>query len=101
MNSYYVYILECSDRTYYTGVTNNLNRRLAEHKSGAEPGSYTYIRRPIELVYYEEFNDINNAILLEKRIKGWSRKKKEALINDNFEELVRLSNLKNKSKSIM
>lgn len=98
MKSYYVYILKCSDGTYYTGVTNDLNRRLAEHKSGAIPGSYTHVRKPLELVYYDEFNDINNAILWEKRIKGWSRKKKEALINDNFEELVRLSNLKNNSK---
>jgi putative endonuclease len=94
MKSYYVYILKCSDGTYYTGVTNDLSRRLAEHKSGAIPGSYTHVRRPVELVFYDELNDINNAILLEKRIKGWSRKKKEALIEENFEELVRLSNFK-------
>jgi putative endonuclease len=98
MNCYYVYILQCSDGTYYTGVTNNINRRLTEHNSGAIPGSFTHSRRPLELVFYEEFSDINNAILLEKRIKGWSRKKKEALIEENFEELKRLSNLKNSSK---
>jgi putative endonuclease len=98
MKSYYVYILKCSDDTYYTGVTNNINRRLAEHKSGAIPGSYTHSRRPLELVFHEEFNDINNAIVMEKRIKGWSRKKKEALIEENFEELKRLSNFKNSSK---
>jgi len=95
MKNYYVYILKCSDGTYYTGVTNNINRRLAEHNSGAIPGSYTHSRRPLELMFHEEFNDINNAILLEKRIKGWSRKKKEALIEENFDELKRLSNLKN------
>jgi len=100
MKNYYVYILKCSDDTYYTGVTNNLNRRFAEHASGAIPGSYTHSRRPVEIVFYEEFNDINNAILLEKRIKGWSRKKKEALIKEDFNELVRLSNLKNNNKKI-
>lgn len=98
MKSYYVYILKCSDGSYYTGVTNNLERRLAEHQSGAVPGSYTHVRRPVDLVFYEEFNEVNNAILMEKRIKGWSRKKKEALINEDFEELVRLSNLKNKNR---
>jgi putative endonuclease len=98
MNCYYVYILKCSDGTYYTGVTNNINRRLTEHNSGAIPGSYTHSGRPLDLVFYEEFSDINNAILLEKRIKGWSRKKKEALIKENFDELKRLSNLKNSSK---
>ncbi|HKK61719.1 MAG TPA: hypothetical protein VJ951_04115, partial [Bacteroidales bacterium] len=56
--------------------------------------SYTYSRRPVKIVFYETFQNPNDAILWEKRIKGWSRKKKEALINGDFEELKRLSNIK-------
>ncbi len=98
MKIYYVYILKCSDDSYYTGITNNLTRRLTEHNSGLDTSSYTYSRRPLKLAFYAEFNDPTNAIMLEKRIKGWSRKKKEALINEDYNELVRLSNLKNNSK---
>jgi len=98
MKIYYVYILKCSDDSYYTGITNNINRRFAEHNSSLDPSSYTSKRRPLKLVFYSEFNDVTNAILFEKRIKGWSRKKKEALINEDYNELVRLSNLKNNKK---
>ena len=79
MKNYFVYILECSDKSYYTGVTNNLEKRLAEHKSDNIKG-YTSTRLPIKLVYSVSINDINEAIRLEKQIKGWSRKKKEALM---------------------
>ncbi|WP_262150034.1 GIY-YIG nuclease family protein [Chryseobacterium foetidum] len=87
---YYVYIVKCSDNSYYTGVTNDLERRINEHNDGNKPESYTYKRRLVELVFYYEFNDINQAIEFEKQVKGWSRKKKEAIINDNWEfpELV-------------
>ncbi len=97
---YYVYILKCSDQSYYTGITNNLNKRFSEHQEGYYVDSYTYSRRPLELVFYSEFTDPNNAIEIEKRIKKWSRKKKEALINGDFETLVYLSNLKNSLKKI-
>ena len=98
MKIYYVYILQCSDGSYYTGITNDLDRRIAEHKSGIDPSAYTFKKRPLTLAYYAEFNNPENAITFEKQIKGWSRKKKEALINENYDELVRLSNLKNNSK---
>ena len=65
----YIYILKCSDNTYYTGVTSNLDKRIIEHQCGKHPESYTYKRRPIQLVFYAEFTDINLAIQSEKQIK--------------------------------
>ena len=78
MKQYFVYILKCSDNSYYTGITSDLEGRLVKHQSGYYPESYTHTRRPIELVFYTEFNDVEQAISFEKRVKGWSRKKKEA-----------------------
>lgn len=96
MKFYYVYILKCSDNSYYVGITNNFERRIIEHNEGYDSKSYTFKRRPLELVYLKTFNDSNQAILFEKQIKGWSRKKKEALINDNCEVLPELSMNKEK-----
>ena len=90
----YVYILKCSDNSYYTGVTSNLTKRLFEHKSGRYIGSYTSNRRPVDLVYYAEFTDISIAIDFEKKIKKWSRAKKEALINEEYEKLPNLAKKK-------
>jgi len=98
MRNYYVYILKCSDQSYYTGVTNNLEKRFAEHQSGFIKG-YTSTRLPIKLVYSVSINDINEAIRFEKQIKGWSRKKKEALMRGDFDDLVQLSKSKTKNKS--
>jgi len=89
-----VYILKCSDGTYYTGVTSKLNQRLVEHETGKHFNSYTYFRRPIELVFYCEFTDINVAIDKEKQIKKWSKAKKEALINNEFHLLPNLAKKK-------
>jgi len=91
LHNYSVYILECSDGSYYTGVTNNLERRLWEHNTGFNIGCYTYTRRPLILRYYEMTKYINQAILREKQLKGWSRKKKEALFKEDWNELIRLS----------
>lgn len=91
MKTYYVYIIKCSDNTYYTGITNDLQRRFIEHQSGENENSYTFKRRPLQLVYYSEFSDVNTAIAKEKQIKKWSRKKKEALIKENYERLTLLS----------
>ncbi|RXM38608.1 hypothetical protein BOQ62_16175 [Chryseobacterium sp. CH21] len=91
MKIYYVYIVKCSDNSYYTGFTNDLERRINEHNDGLNPESYTYTRKPVELVFYLEFNDAAQAISFEKQIKGWSRKKKEAIINDNWDLLPMLS----------
>lgn len=94
MKIYYVYILKCSDNTYYTGFTSDLSKRVLEHKSGKHLDSYTYSRRPIELVYYAEFTNVEIAIETEKQIKKWSRSKKEALINNQFQKLPNLAKKK-------
>ena len=94
-HNYYVYIVECSDKSYYTSVTNDLERRLWEHQTGFNNSSYTFKRRPVILKYVERFQDIMQAIAWEKQIKGWTRKKKEALFIEDWEEIKRLA----KSKS--
>ena len=94
MNKYFVYILQCSNNSFYTGITNNIEKRIQEHQTGINKKCYTYSKRPVKLVYYEVFQNPNEAISKEKQIKGWSRKKKQALIDNDFEELKRLSNLK-------
>lgn len=90
----YVYILKCADDTYYTGVTSNLERRIIEHQTGKYQNSYTSTRRPLELVFYCEFTDINIAIEKEKQIKKWSQAKKEALISGNYDALPNLAKKK-------
>ncbi len=87
MKQYYVYILECSDGTYYTGVTNNYRRRLQEHEQGIHSDSYTAKRLPFQLAYLETFRDIRKAIAREKQLKTWSRAKKDALIIKNIDQL--------------
>ncbi len=91
MKSYYVYILKCNDKSYYTGITNNLEERIQQHQSGYVKTCYTFRRRPLELVYSIQMQDINQAIALEKQIKGWTRKKKEAFINEEWNKLKLLS----------
>ena len=90
-HDYFVYILLCSDGTYYTGVTNDYERRLEEHQSGYNPKSYTHSRRPIKLKLIEQFHDIDSAILREKQLKKWSKAKKQALIEQNEDFLADLS----------
>jgi len=97
MKQLYVYILECSDKSYYTGVTNNPEKRLQEHNRGIITTSYTYTRRPVKIMYVESFTNFNLAIEWEKRIKKWSRKKKEALIDGNWEKLKKFSECMNDS----
>jgi putative endonuclease len=88
---YYVYIIQCKDSSYYTGVTNNIERRLWEHETGFNPTCYTFDRRPVELKYCERHENIMDAIAWEKQLKGWSRKKKEALFKEDWEEIKRLA----------
>ena len=90
---YYVYIVQCSDGFYYTGVTNDIEKRVNEHNCGLVEG-FTSKRLPVRLVYGQSFQQIEDAISAEKQLKGWSRKKKEALIKGDFEELVALSKSK-------
>jgi tRNA/rRNA methyltransferase len=88
--SFYVYILRCADGSYYVGHTDDLERRLAAHQNG-EISGYTSSRRPVELVFAEEFASRDEAFLRERQIKGWSRRKKEALIRRDWNTLGRLS----------
>ena len=87
----FVYIIECSDKSYYVGVTNNIERRIVEHNLGLDIKSYTYNKRPVILKFCEEFEDPVQAITLEKKLKGWNRKKKEALFKGNWEEIKKLT----------
>jgi len=91
MKLYFVYILKCTDGIYYTGVTSRLDERLSEHQAGVDSSLYTHKRRPVILVYTAEFQYVEEAIQFEKQIKGWTRKKKDALIKGNICELKSLS----------
>ena len=87
----YLYILRCSDASYYVGTTrSSLDQRLAEHQAGTF-GGYTARRRPVELVFSEGFVRIEDAIAAERQVKGWRREKKEALIRGDFAALPALS----------
>jgi putative endonuclease len=94
----WLYILRCADGSYYTGSTNNLPLRLAQHKAG-EGNAYTRCRLPLELVYSQEFSSEHEAFLRERQVKGWSRAKKEALIRGDFEALIKLSKSHSSSHS--
>jgi putative endonuclease len=85
--SYIVYILLCSDGSYYTGSTDDIQRRLFEHQEGLSPTAYTFQRRPVRLVWIEEVETLDDALLHEHQIKGWSRAKKEALIRGDFDAI--------------
>ena len=85
-----MYILQCCDGSYYTGSTTNLELRLLQHQCG-EGANHTKKRLPVTLVYFEEYERIDEAFYREKQVQGWSRKKKEALINGNPELLPKLA----------
>jgi len=90
MKTGFVYILECADGSYYTGVTSNPEGRLWEHQNGKIKG-FTHSRRPVSMVWCSDEMDISTAIENEKRIKGWRREKKEAIINNRWDKLPELS----------
>lgn len=91
-----MYIFECADGSYYTGSTKNLELRLAQHQAG-EGARHTARRLLVSLVYYEEFARIDEAFFREKQVQGWSRKKKEALMQDRIEDLKRLAECRNET----
>lgn len=96
MSQGFMYILKCSDNSYYPGSTVDLEKRINEHFEGMGP-NYTKSRRPVILVYYEIFDKIKDAARREKQIKGWSRAKKELLIKGLLDELIIISNSKKSS----
>ena len=92
----YVYILRCADGSYYVGKTQaGIERRIAEHNDGTH-GGYTARRRPVELLWHQEFDAYTDAIAAERRLKGWSRAKKKALIAGDFDRLRSLAKRKGK-----
>ncbi|MBP5601354.1 MAG: GIY-YIG nuclease family protein [Treponema sp.] len=86
----YMYILKCNDNSYYVGSTDNLTLRIEEHNKG-EGAAYTKNRLPVQLVYYEECFNIKEAFIREHQVKGWSRKKKEALMKEDVKSLKKFS----------
>jgi len=88
--SFWVYILQCSDNSYYTGHTDNLEERIAEHQAG-EIAGYTSGRRPVKLVLSQEFSTREEALACERQVKGWRRSKKEAMIQGDWNEVTRLA----------
>ena len=85
-------MLRCADDSFYVGSATgeDLDRRIAQHQAGVFPG-YTYTRRPVELVWSEHFGRIADAIAVERKLKGWSRAKKEALIRGDWSGVRKLS----------
>ncbi len=90
-HSYTTYILECSDGSYYVGVTNDVESRLIQHNIGEDKKAYTFKRRPVKLVFAEHFPNVEDAIAFEKQVKGWRREKKEALIRRDWDALPELA----------
>jgi putative endonuclease len=98
VNGAYMYILSCSDGSYYTGTARSgLEQRVAQHNDGTY-GGYTATRRPVALVFSEWFDQITDAIAAERQVKGWSRAKKEALIRGDFGRLHELSKRRKSSR---
>jgi predicted GIY-YIG superfamily endonuclease len=87
---FWMYIVRCADDSYYVGHTEDLEKRLAMHQDGTLRG-YTAKRRPVTLIYAEVFDSRDEAFHRERQVKGWSRAKKEALANNDWQTLRRLS----------
>ena len=94
--AFWLYMLKCADGSFYVGRTDDLEARLTQHVAGSGD-SYTTARRPVQLVYAAEFPSREEAITRERQIKGWSRKKKEALCRDDWKEISRLARNRNSS----
>lgn len=97
MKYYYVYMVQCSDGKIYTGLTNNLERRIKEHNCGLNGNAFTASRRPVKLIFHQEFIKFEQAEYFEKKIKKWSRAKKVAMANGEWDLLPLLAECKNES----
>jgi putative endonuclease len=88
---YYFYILRCSDNTLYSGQTNNLEERVKIHNTdNSKSAKYTKYRRPVKLIYFEEYQTLQEAMKREHQVKKWTKIKKEALVNNDLELLRKL-----------
>jgi predicted GIY-YIG superfamily endonuclease len=88
--AFFAYLLRCNDGSYYAGHTDDIDLRMAQHQTGAL-GGYTSTRRPVVLVWADSFLTRDEAFAAERRIKGWSRAKKEALIAGDWERISELA----------
>ena len=86
MEDFFVYILQCSDRSYYVGHTDDIEKRISEHRLKTH-NCYTSTRLPVELVFCQQFFSRVEALEAERKIKPWSRKKKEALISGDWDKV--------------
>ena len=98
MHRYFVYMLLCADGKYYAGMTNDLARRISEHEGGADRSAFTFPRRPVKVVYSQEFQWVQHAIAWEKQLKRWSAAKKAALVNGDFDAVHELAKCVNATR---
>ena len=95
-NHFYLYILRCVDGAYYVGHTDNIEQRLSQHHLGSINDCYTKNKRPLDLVFLQIFSTRDDAFHAERQVKGWSRKKKEAFMQDDWEKIKELNFLQKK-----
>jgi putative endonuclease len=88
---FWMYMLRCSDDSFYVGHTDNIEQRLAQHEQGLITTCYTYWRRPLTVVFAQDFVTREEALAMEQRVKGWSRAKKVALCRRDWKEISRLA----------
>lgn len=100
MENAFVYILKCADDSYYVGSHRGVDveTRVSEHQAGTFPNAYTFRRRPVELVWSDWFSRYDEAVAFERKLKGWSRAKKEAFIRGDFGLLKTLAKRPNARK---
>ena len=98
--AFYAYLLRCRDGTYYAGHTDDLDQRMANHQSGCL-GGYTATRRPVTLVWHETFQTRDDAFAVERKLKGWGRAKKEALIAGDWPRVQTLSRNRQGSRPVV
>lgn len=91
MQDFFIYILLCNDGSFYTGHTDNMESRMSAHEQQRFPGCYTAKRLPVKLVFIQEIPSRYEALAAERQIKNWSRAKKQALIDGDFELLKKLA----------
>ena len=96
MTSFFVYMLKCSDKSFYIGHTDNIEKRISEHEEGTYPCCYTKARLPVKTVFIQRFTTRHEAFSAERKIKKWSRAKKEALIRKDWNKISLLAQRKNK-----
>jgi len=90
--TFYVYLLECADGSIYCGHTDDLEARISAHQLGTFRG-YTFKRRPVRLIFHEQFSSRAEALAAERQIKGWSRSKKLALARGDWKKVQRLARI--------